>query len=560
MVRFHARRRAALLLPALLAAVLPTLPGASFVGVLAAPSPALQVLRSEFVYAVTPKNELIGFDSLLPQRPSTRVTVTGLAADESLVGIDFRPATGRLYGVGTSSQVYVIDTASGVASRIGAPFAPALTGTEFDVDFNPAVDRIRVVSNTGQNLRLNPDTGAVAAVDLQLNFAAADRNAGAAPSIAAAAYTNSDNDPATGTTLYDLDSNLDVLTTQNPPNNGTLNTVGPLNVAAGAIAGFDIGTPRGNSAGEAFAALQPAGSTSVRLYQVDLATGFALEIGPIGNAEPIRDIAVAQRSARYQQAYAITAGNQLVGLGTGTPGNVAFRATLTGLVPGERMVGIDFRPATGRLYGVGSTSQLYVINHYTGAAERVGAPFAPALNGTEFGVDFNPTVDRIRVVSDADQNLRVNPDTGAVAAVDLTLNYAPTDLNVGIHPNVVAAAYTNNDTNPATGTTLYDIDSNLDVLATQNPPNNGVLNTIGPLGVDAGAVVGFDILTTTSAGGPPSNVALAALQPLGSFGTRLFSVNLTTGRVRDQGAIGTQSDAIRDIAIPIPVAPAGRSF
>ncbi len=36
----------------------------------------------------------------------------------------------------------------------------------------------------------------------------------------AAAYTDPDNDPATGTTLYVIDADLNALTIQAPPNNG----------------------------------------------------------------------------------------------------------------------------------------------------------------------------------------------------------------------------------------------------------------------------------------------------------------------------------------------------
>ena len=165
---------------------------------------------------------------------------------------------------------------------------------------------------------------------------------------------------------------------------------------------------------------------------------------------------------------------------------------ISNLAAGERIVGIDFRPANNRLYGLGSTGQLYLINEITGAGIRIGTPITPALTGTEFGFDFNPTVDRIRVVSDTGQNLRLHPDTGAVVSVDGSLAYAAGDANAGRTPGVSGAAYTNPDNDPATGTTLFDIDTALDVVAVQNPPNDGTLNTLVPLGLDA-ASVGFDI-------------------------------------------------------------------
>ena len=116
-------------------------------------------LASNQVLALNSSNELVTFNARRPERPRSRLAVTNLKAGERLLGIDFRPLTGRLYGVGSTSQVYVIDAESGFASPIGAPFTPALAGTEFGVDFNPQADRLRVVSNAGQNLRINPDTG-----------------------------------------------------------------------------------------------------------------------------------------------------------------------------------------------------------------------------------------------------------------------------------------------------------------------------------------------------------------------------------------------------------------
>jgi hypothetical protein len=269
--------------------------------------------RATRAFALSPSNELLGFDPVVPAFIRSRVAVMGLAQGEQLVGIDFRPASGRLYGVSSASQLYVIDHLTGNASRIGGAFSTPLQGTEFGVDFNPVVDRIRVVSNTGQNLRINPDTGAVAAVDQALKFAAGDANSGKTPRVVAAAYTNPDTDPTTGTTLYDIDAGLDVLVTQNPPNDGVLNTVGPLGVDAGDLVGFDIApgvgltvtrngaaTPgAGATAGvnisnmQGFAALQPAGSNAARLYTIDLGTGKATDRGMIGRGEAVRGLAVS---------------------------------------------------------------------------------------------------------------------------------------------------------------------------------------------------------------------------------------------------------------------------
>jgi hypothetical protein len=536
------------------------------------------------VYALTTENQIVVVKDSSPQNIRSRISITGLTAGESLVGIDFRPATGRLYGLSNLSQLYVIDEMTGSAAKIGVPFSPAIDGAEFGFDFNPAVDRIRVVSDKGQNLRANPDNGAIAAVDGALKYAANDKNAGKQPAVTGSAYTNPDIDPNTATTLFGIDTAADVLVTQNPPNDGVLNTVGALGVDATKVVGFDIGLTQGNSKnapGMALAALQTANGGST-LYAIDLSTGRAEARGRI--AVHVRGLAISNDAARYEDIYALSALGELLGVSRRSPDKVATRVPVTGLNPNERLLGIDFRPATGRLYGVGSSSQLYVIDHNTGAAAKVGPVFSTPLSGAEFGVDFNPTVDRLRVNSDAGQNLRVNPDSGAIAAVDGVLKYAANDQNAGKTPAVAGAAYTNPDIDPATATTLYDIDTALDTLVIQNPPNDGVLNTVGVLtsgngnsdkkisfdlvslierirrgdfdfesflasfrkpaaALDVGSVLGFDITEGSKTG-------LAAVQLKGEASSRLYEVDLNSGRASDRGRIAGGA-TIRGLAIAL---------
>jgi len=242
---------------------------------------------------------------------------------------------------------------------------------------------------------------------------------------------------------------------------------------------------------------------------------------------------VAPAPARAaEELWALTTTNNLINFSSSSPGAFALRP-ITGLMPGETALGIDFRPAmpTGRLYVLGSTGRLYLVSDpNSGVATAVGGgTFSPALSGVEFGFDFNPTVDRIRVVSDAEQNLRTHPDLGTVVANDSSLYYVGGDPNFGQNPNVTAAAYTNNVAGAMT-TTLYDIDSNLDVLAIQLPPNVGRLTTVGSLGFDVTHDNGFDI---------SGNTAIAYLvSGWGPSNTALYQVNLATGATTLVGAIG----------------------
>jgi len=247
---------------------------------------AADARAAELLYGVDTENRLIAFTSHAPTAIK-RIGLSGLPDGEQIVGLDVRPANEQLVGLGSTSRVYRIDPATGAATAIGtAPFVPPLAGTSFGFDFNPTVDRIRVTSDARQNLRLHPDTGATAAVDGTLAYAAGDLGAGSTPRVVASAYTNSVAG-ATTTQLFDLDAGRDALVLQNPPNNGTLVTVGALGIDIGDNAGFDISAVDG----VAYAAAQVGAGMSSQLYRVDLATGAATAVGRIGGRVPLRALA-----------------------------------------------------------------------------------------------------------------------------------------------------------------------------------------------------------------------------------------------------------------------------
>ncbi len=253
----------------------------------------------ETLYGMTTSNKLLSFNSAAPRTILSSVRLSGLQPNEELLGIDFRPANGKLYGLGSTSRLYVIDVQTGVATAVGsAPFTPALEGNAFGFDFNPTVDRIRVVSETGQNLRLHPDLGTVVDFDPvtpgiqndgRLAYAASDVNFNRKAVVAGAAYTNPDNDPATGTTLYDIEASRDVLATQNPPNNGALNTVGSLGFNFEKLVGFDI-----SKTGIGYATVKAKNRRNgySDLVTVNLSTGLITSLGLIGTSEPVRGLAV----------------------------------------------------------------------------------------------------------------------------------------------------------------------------------------------------------------------------------------------------------------------------
>lgn len=456
-------------------------------------SPAAPELPDQPFYALTSNNQLYELNVLTSNVPSRTITVTGLQNTETLLGIDFRPATGQLYGIGSTSRLYHINLESGAATALGtAPFTPSINGTMIGFDFNPTVDRIRLVTNTTQDLRLHPETGAVVAVDGNLNGYPN-------PMVAAVAYTNSFAG-ATTTQLFDIDPMTDRLYLQSPPNDGGLQLVGDLGIDITAVGGFDIAAE--NDYG--IASVQ-VGSTW-ELHNVNLTTGKLQKLGSLPSGM-IMGIAIPTAPV----AYAVDMTNTLHIFNPTAMTITTQTRAITGLPGGVTIEGIDFRPVNGQLHALGSNSVLYGINLANGAAAMVSTLSEP-LRGTSFGVDFNPVADRLRIVSNTAQNLRVNVTTGATI-VDGTLT------PMSGTPFVNSAAYTNSFAG-TTATVLYDIDSQNNKLFKQDPPNAGGLQEIGNLGVTVDSANGFDI-------GGMSGKAYALLTVGGTTG--MYSINLTTG-------------------------------
>jgi hypothetical protein len=255
-----------------------TAPAAPLTGQLIYATIEAQVITAQAIPA-----QLVSFDSEAPGIIRSSVPLGQPAAGEVLAGIDFRPATGELYTLGYNSstaqgRLYTIDRVSGALAPIGAgPVPLALGGAaeRIGFDFNPTVDRIRVVSTNGANYRLVPTTGAVAFVDGNLT---------AGPVISGAAYTNNQSNLNT-TTLYDYDATNARLYTQNPPNSGTLNLVGSSGITPPTSpngADFDIFNVPNTATNSAYLAVNAGAAVTDNLYAVDLTTGAATLKGQVG--------------------------------------------------------------------------------------------------------------------------------------------------------------------------------------------------------------------------------------------------------------------------------------
>jgi hypothetical protein len=461
--------------------------------------------------ALTDDNRVAKYQARNLDSPVEILDISGLPASEMIISIDYRPATGQLYALGSSSRLYIINENSGVATALGqTSFSPAISGENASIDFNPTVDRIRLVTASGQNLRLHPELGTVVAIDGSIN-------GGMNPKIGAVAYTNSMAGAST-TTLYDVDFEGDKLFIQTPPNDGGLQEVGDLKINIKGKGGFDINPD--NSA----ALLVANENNQSRLFSIDLSSGRAKWVGKF--KMPIIGIAFKTNPV----AFAANCDNEFFRFDPTSP--IVNKINLMGMMAEEYIVGLDFRPVNGALYAITNKSRLLTVNTANGQVTPVGSGLNPMISGVTFGFDFNPTVDRIRLVSNTGQNLRLHPELGTVVFTDGNLNPGS--------PMVNGAAYTNSFAG-STSTTLYVLDSETDMLYTQIPPNDGVLVPVGPLGINFKDENGFDI-------GGTSNNAFAYLKV--GEGSAIYSINLSTG----------SASKVSDFNVPVTAMALGLGF
>ena len=259
-------------------------------------------------------------------------------------------------------------------------------------------------------------------------------------------------------------------------------------------------------------------------------------------------LALAPAAQAAELFYGVTESNRLVSFASDSPGGIRSSVPISGTLESENILAID--TANGRLYGLGSANLLYAIDTGSGVARAVGPPFDVPIRGSSYGFDFNPAADRVRVVSDSELNMRLNPDDGRVVdhnpsspslQPDVDLSYAAGDPAAGEEENVSAIAYT-----LGAMTQVFGIDTERDALVRLDPPNEGVLHTIGPLGFDAGDPNGFDIST--------DGTAYAVFKRPGRPTQDLMSLDLYTGQAATTASlsgigtfVGRRPDPIRGL-------------
>lgn len=566
-----------------------------------AAAPAAHATPADRAFALR-GSDLVTFDPAHPATTATSTPIVDVTAGETLVGLDVRPANGVLYALGVNGAadtgtLYVVGPQNGYASPVGVAGSIALTldgATPIDLpaegygfDVNPAADRIRVTTDTGLNFRINPNTGAPVDGDnggssgSVIGLNADGPLHGAATSAGGFAYTNSGSNVGTVTTGYALSAATGALLIQNPPNAGNEVEVAPVTLggaplAFSATSGFDVDpaatVPASNApatGGDGYALLTVSGTT--HLYKIALAAGTATDLGPIGDGTgPWHGLALQRDvAAGGFPAVGLAAGSAtLRRFLTDAPGTAVTQAINTAaLSPGETLVSIAWRPATGQLLALGvdaaaDTGTLYVVDPQTGALTMIGSAGALTWRDTSgvtpidlpasgWGMDVNPAVDRVRLVADGGFNARANPFTGApidgnkgsaIPFPGTNPDGPQTGLPAGA-TGVVSAAYTNAYAQPLTGgvTTLYVLEPYANALMVQTPPNAGNLTagrtiTAGGAPLDFGVPAALDLpgeVAVGTANAEATGAGFAALVVGGTPG--VYRIDLATGAATPLG-------------------------
>ena len=239
------------------------------------------------LYGLSDRNELVKLMSGPPVTELERIPITGLRDGDVLLAIDIRPSTRQIYGLSSTGLLYIINPNIGAGGNnatlvSGTSLDPAIAGSMVGFDFDPRADRIRLVTDKGQNMRINPTTGAVSNIDFPIN------PVGSMNSIAYGMALSS----ITGSSLYDIDLLQGNLYRQNPTL-GSLTLAGPLGLIISGEGGFDIARS-GAAYAALFAGTRPGaggigGSAddaeqTYRIYSINLKTGRATSLGRINGA------------------------------------------------------------------------------------------------------------------------------------------------------------------------------------------------------------------------------------------------------------------------------------
>lgn len=532
------------------------------------------------VYGIRSGNELVRFSTTNPGTVVALGQYGVNGATDPIVGLDRRPADNQLYAVTRSGRIFKtsIDgvTDPDVMIREIQPIQGVgtdLPDGRINTDFNPAANALRIIADTGLNLRV-PTTALTDPASVPTVDTVVDGVMGYRQGITATAYTNTHPDTADATQLFAIDSDNSALYLQNA-NEGALTFVADLSEDVAAANGYDIYQGAAGAENEHYVVTVAGGG--MQLYGIDPADGemtllttrsFTSVAGlvviendpadPFLIGAPLRAL-VLDDSGDTDVIRSFAFNRTMLDIGT-----PVTTLSITGLMAGERIVGIDARTTSmvpnrvDTLYAV--TSENRVVALLDGPDDTLAVADAVTLstplNGMSFAVDFNPDADLLRILSDNSQNLRVNLQTGrelagearaaGFAFVDRTTRIVVPEMGDGVlprlPPQIVATAYR---AAPTDGTFQFAIDAENNSLVKVVVPNDGALEVVGPLG--SGLTLPRNGLNAADQSldidGPNDSVVLAALRTEGSARSALYSINLNTGAASLIGTIGATGSA-----------------
>ncbi|MES2909081.1 MAG: DUF4394 domain-containing protein [Pseudomonadota bacterium] len=514
-------------------------------------------------FLLTSDNTIVGVDvddmefarsvRSLPQ--ATGASIPGaLDATEVVLDIDYRNSEGALYALtktGTTGRIIRIDPTSGALARIstlvsdGTTSNMSLSATGYTIDFNPVVDRLRIIGTDGSNWRTDVSTG-----DTLVDTATSLTN------LSGAGYEETFSALGRGTRLFTLDAATDNLYLQTPPNDGTQTAakslLGSTDVAS--IDGYDINPA--NNAG--LAMLTVAGVQ--RIYTINPAASIGSNAASLVGRPPVLTGPLKYKALTFitranPTVLALTSNNSYRSFNANTPDQVSDPVTITGLTATEKVIGIDFSQSARKLYALTDTSNVYAIDLSLpvtsgatpagGAAASVSTLKTPLTTDITYTTDFNPFVgtapnpNQLRLIGSNNENSAVTVEDGTVVS-NGPVSGTPTPL-------VKAAAYVNNFRG-TTATSLLVIDQASSSLNVQNISSEpGKLTRLAALGImlDPGSPVGFDI----SGRNNENQLLMARTASAGAF--TLYRVNsaATSTPLTVIGPISGTTDLI-DIAIP----------
>ena len=464
-------------------------------------------------------DSLVSFNAQTPGTLITNVPVSGidLANGEFVFGLDFRPATGELYGRTSFrpnpgvDRIVKINPVTGVITPVNAantlqPTADLFEGT----DFNPVVDRLRIVGDADTNIRVDPNTGTIAFTDTSLSFDLNDVNKGKNPNVVHIAYTN--NTPgATTTTLYGIDSGVGVkalVTIGGPngnpsPNGGLVSTVGPLGVNTGSFGGFDIQ----QGTGLAYAVLRVSGVSI--LHTINLATGAATPIGEVGpGGLNIDGVAIAYSATGGSADLAISKTDGVTTAAPGSPTTYTIVASNAGPDPVVGATVTDTFPA-----GITSASWTCVA---------AGGAVCPASGNGNIAASVDIPV-------------------GGTATFTVIANIAANASGTLTNTATVAVPVGVTDPTPANNSAT---DTDTLVLAA----NLGITKTDGVASVNAGGTTTYTIVASNAGPAPVTGATVSDVLPAG-----VASATWTCVAAGGAACTAAGNGSINDAAVNLPV-------